>query len=455
MMPFQKPTFAKLPFRTEVGYGVGDYGLNLFWQGINFYLFFFYTDVMGLQSGLAGTLVALGGIWDAFSDPLMGVIAERTRSRWGAYRPYVLFGSLPLAFSFALTFYVPGFIPTEWLWLYAFATLILFKTCYTVVSIPYSTLGARMSTDGRERIRLSGVRMYFGFLGGVSVIALADLFQTAPEYGNTYFPVAVACGVISIIALVACFRGTSAAVSRRIASETGPTISETLKALVKNRAFLHITGATMSVTVANTIISATMLYVFTHGTGDFDAGQKALFIMAGMPLLTIPFWASVALRLGKKTTWHVACGIAVMGLALLYLALPAASSVPALAACAVLAFGTSAHGVLFWGMLPDTVEYGETATGVRNESSIFGMVSAGQKLALAGAAFVTGLLLEVIGYQAGTQATQATTEGLVLLITVLPAGGILCSALFVRLYPVSARSHLRATAQLQAREESL
>ncbi len=440
-----------LPWSARLGYGVGDFALNLFWQGTGFYLLFFYTDVVGLPNAVAGLVFAIGGLWDAFTDPIMGVVAERTRSRWGAYRPYLLLGGLPLAGTFVLLFVTPQSVMGLPVAVTALAALILFKTCYTVVSIPYSTLGARMTEDSDERTRVAGIRMYFGFLGGLTVISLANYMRDSFSDDQAFTIMAVVCSAISLGVLVLCFWGTKSAARRPANAPVAADFAQIVKTLALNKAFLLILAGIVMVTIAVTIISSTILYVFQYGFDDKSAGGTALLIMTGAPLITIPFWSFIALSLGKKRAWLLGCAATLFGLLTLYLS--ASSSFAALFAFALIALGMSSFAVLFWSMLPDTIEYGEHETKVRNESSIIGVVSSGQKIALAATAYGVGLTLDAIGYSAGTAQSEETIDSLILFVTAVPAAAIMVSIFLMASYPISSSLHRKFTNELHNRHE--
>ncbi len=442
-----------LPWSARLGYGVGDFALNMFWQGTGFYLLFFYTDVIGLPNTVAGIIFAIGGLWDAFTDPLMGVIAERTRSRWGAYRPYLLLGSLPLAVSFAFVFIVPNSFAGIPVALTVLVALILFKTSYTVISIPYSTLGVRMTEDSDERTRIAGIRMYFGFLGGLSVITMASYFRDRFPDQQAFVVIAVVCGAISVCIFILCFFGTRTAARRPANAPVAANFTEIITTLLRNRAFLAILGGIVFVTIATTVINSTVLYVFQYGYDDASSGGFALMIMAGAPLITIPLWSLVALKVGKKNTWLMGSFAALVGLAGLYFSTSATSPTYALVAYGVIALGISSYAVLFWSMLPDTIEYGEHKTWVRNESSIVGVVSSGQKIALAVTAYGLGISLDAIDYTAGQSQSGETIEGLILMVTAVPAIAIFFSAIFMIAYPISSLLHRRFTDELHSRHD--
>ena len=164
---------ARLSWPMRLGYGVGDMGFNLFFTTASLFLLLYYTDVAGLPPATAGWIMAAALVWDAVTDPAMGYLASRTRSRWGRYRPWILFGTVPLAASWALIFLPTGFTGFA-LTLWALAAQVLFRTFYTIVSLPYVSLSAAMTTDSRERGLLAAIRMLSATAAGLG-IALATL----------------------------------------------------------------------------------------------------------------------------------------------------------------------------------------------------------------------------------------------------------------------------------------
>src|SRR5258708_19475655 len=161
---------ARLGWARITAFGAGDFAFNLYWQSISLYLLFYYTDAVGVSAGTAGLIDMVASIWDGLIDPLVGAAADRTRTRWGGYRPYILFGAVPLALAFGLLYYRP---PFEGAALVGFVLVahLLFRTLYATVNVPYAALTARMTRDARERATLSGARMLFSTVAAM-VVAL-------------------------------------------------------------------------------------------------------------------------------------------------------------------------------------------------------------------------------------------------------------------------------------------
>ncbi|NVJ96629.1 MAG: MFS transporter [Alphaproteobacteria bacterium] len=435
------PTLLQKPFwKPFWGYGIGDYGLNLFWQSVGFYLFFYYTNVLGVSSSLVGTIILIGSLWDAVTDPAMGYLAERTKSRWGPYRPYLLFGAAPLGLTFGLLF-TPVSLGSDSLeFIYLLAVLLAFRTCYTVVSIPYASLGARITRDSNARTRLAGIRMYCGFLGGVSISFLAKKLQSYfPD--DVAFPImAFSAAFVGFLVLIGCFKATANTDHTLDAAVSPAPFMASLQAVLKNGPFLLLVGGIIFVTIANTIIGQSLLFFFESHLGNRHVGTTAIVIMTAAPLVSIPLWAMITLRIGKRNAWIAGSLIGVVGLAPFNLGM-ANTELLALVATTIITLGLSSYAVIFWSMLPDTIEYGEYKSMVQNESLLIGLASSFQKVTIGLSAFALGILLELVGYTPGIAASNETAQGIKNIFSLIPMIALLLSSSLILFYPITAKLH--------------
>ncbi|MBV8063181.1 MAG: MFS transporter, partial [Nevskia sp.] len=189
------------------GFAVGDFGFNLYWQGLGLFLIYFHTDVLGVPAAWAGLAYLVASVWDGLSDPLMGLLADRNRSRWGRYRPFLLFGSAPLALAFVLAFSAPR-LPLPLLVGYAVLSQMLVRTLYNALAIPYSALSAAMTQDSAVRTTLAGLRMQCAFAGGIAVAWLMPALAQAlaPACGRAAYAVAAAIvGTLATVTFIWCF----------------------------------------------------------------------------------------------------------------------------------------------------------------------------------------------------------------------------------------------------------
>ena len=440
-----------LPFARRLGYGVGDFGFNLFFTTASLYLLFYYTDVLGLSPSTAGWVFAGALVWDAVFDPVMGYVANRTRTRWGRYRPYLLFGGLPLAASWALIF-LPVDLEGSALILFAASAHIVFRTLYAVVSMPYLALSATMTGDSHERGVLASIRMVAattcGLFAAFSTLKLVELFGG----GSTgFFWTAVIYGIIAAIVFTIVFAST-----REIAAapdEISPTARDMIAMLRRNRAFWIVCAAMLAGAFGGTLFSKTLPYYFKYAVERPDLIGLALTALTAAVAISMPVWTAVMKRTSKRTMWLSGAVVGVSGYILLWFSPSEGTSM--FLPIAVIGFGAGASYLGFWSMMPDTVEFGEWTSGIRSEGAIFGFVSLIQKGALGLAAAMLGELLSAIGYRANQPQTAETLE-MMRLIMILGAGSLAVIAAFsISFYPIDRRMHARLQNGIAVRKKRM
>ena len=442
----------RLGWGQKIGYGSGDFAFNLYWQGISLYLFYFYTDVLGLPNAMAGIIYAIGSFWDAGTDPIMGYLADRTRTRWGRYRPYLLFVPIPMAFGYLLLLWQPGDMSITALGIIALIGQLIFRLLFTMASTPYSALMARMTNNSEDRAGMAGARMLFAYLGAFSVVALAGgLLENADSDREAFMSLAVISGILATVIFWICF-----AICREPPEDDAQapnlTIKQSFVSLRQNTPFLVVFAAVVLMTTGTTVIGKTMIYFFEYQMGDRNGAQIALMAFGLTGLLVIPFWTFVTLKTSKRLVWMV--GSFFLSLALLaFLVNPATSQNMVILNYIAMSFGAGAFAITFWGMLPDTVEYGEWKTGHRVESMVFGFATFAQKSAVALSALILGVLLDVIGYQAGIVQSEETLSGLRMIIVFVPLAGVVTSVACIYFYPLSPQRHADIVAELQSRAQ--
>ena len=230
-MDTQEPSLQRLSWGQKIGYGSGDFAFNLYWQGVSLYLFYFYTDVLGLPNAMAGIIYAIGSLWDAVTDPAMGYVAERTRTRWGRYRPYLLFTPIPLALSYLLIFWHPGDVSVTTIAVLALTGQFIFRLFFTIASTPYSSLMARMTQDANDRAGMAGARMLFAYAGGFSVVILTGaMLEAIGDDRQAFLLIGLISGVLATLVFWVCFyicREPEEAAD----APTPPSVKETIRSL--------------------------------------------------------------------------------------------------------------------------------------------------------------------------------------------------------------------------------
>ena len=429
--------------KIRAAYGIGDYAICLYWSGVGLYLLYFYTDVVGISPLYAGWIYAIGITWDAITDPFMGFIAERTRSKWGSYRPFIIFGSVPLALSFVLLFWVPPFEGT-FLFLFLLLVNIFHRSCFTIVSVPYSSLTARITDDSDERTKLTTARMLAASFGTFSISAAGFpivLFFGSGNESTGFLFLGLISGSIAILILAI----TVYFVEERTfdpVNQINANFKLIAKSVSQNYPFWIVFSSILILGSTAIMFNNNLIY-FVKYSLDLHAYQGLILgTSGGFTLLAIPFWALLALRLGKRNSWLIAMVWLLVGFLAFYF-YPTQSLSELLIILAFLGFGNGATGVLFWSMLPDTIEYGEWKTGIRTESSLYGFMTFAQKGAIGISALLLGIILTNIGFIPNETQSQETLDSLKMVMSWVPISGVILSLVMVIFYPINKSFHAK------------
>lgn len=443
----------------KFGWAAGDFGFNIFWQALNLLMLPFYTDVLGLSAALAGTVFLIASLWDGFADTIIAAIADRTRTRWGSYRPYLIFASPVLVVSFMVAFLTPDWDQSG-LFLYALLSQIFLRTAYSVVAIPYSSLSARISQDADERASMAGWRMFFAFSGGAVVTffmpRLVDMLGDRAD-NTTYVIAAGLVGVISLPFFWLTFATTSEPEQLAEANPKGLSLAATgedLKAAWQmarhNGPLMRIFGCIIVSSLAFTMTNKCLVYYVTYYVGRKDLVPSLVPFALVMNLAFAPVWAWIAQRSSKRLTWLLANCISAVAYTVFYFS---TSKDPYVAAVliGVISAANIAYQVLFWAMLPDTVEYNAWKTGQRHDAKVFGFASFAKQLALGLNGALLGVLLTAIGYVPNQPQSAEALTGLKAIMALVPLLGVGMSAILIWGYPLDQRRHRALIAETAAR----
>lgn len=436
----------KLSIGQRVGYGTGDLGINLYFISAMTYLLYFYTDVFGLSAAAAGGVFLVARVVDAVTDPIMGLIAERTHSRWGRLRPWILFGSLPLAAAGVLTFTAPE-LDADGRVLWAYVTYVTFGLVYTVVAIPYAALTGSLTADHHERTVLSTVRMAFAFSGGyvvsVGMLPLVGTFGGgAPGFTRTMTLFAAVATVLLWL--------TVASTRERIQPPAGQALAlgDSLRAVFVNPPLLLVmvlfTCGMLSFTVRQTVTP----FFFKYNLGREDLVPAFFAVTLPVMMISLAGVPALSNRFGKAGAIVVGAVITLGGCAGLYFTPYDAIGWVFFWSC-IVALGGTPIAVLGWAMIPDTVEYAQWRHGLRADGAIFSFASFFQKLAKAlGGAGVAGALA-ISGYLANEAQSPRTLAAIHALLTLAPAGIMLVMIVAARAYRLDRDAHAELLARLQ------
>lgn len=433
-----------MSFLRKVGYGLGIFGPMLGWVAAMQYLMYFYTEVVGLTPSRAGLIFLIGMVWDAVSDPLIGAIADRTRSRWGRYRPYLLFGAAPYGLSIALLFTPPEGTP-ELVFVAALGAHLLFRTGYTVVYMPYTAMIARLTTDYDSRTDLTAFKTFFVFCGNLTVSFAFYALVVALGNGNEragFLPAAALIGVVAAGTTWLCFFSTQeqdVGVTKSV-RRGGMSVATIARDMAANRPFIMLFAG---VAVFGGFYGAELAmvpYFAKYWFGDPEISRTLFTTQAVMSLASIPGWLWLGHRYGKKTVWIMGTSLAAVGLLAIF-ALASDSVWVTAVLYGVANVGATGFILIFYAMTADTVDWGEWRTGQRQEGITFGMISFANKFAGGVATGAAGMALAWVGFVTDQTQTDATLLGMRVIGLLIPAVAFIVSALLMVTYPISKQRH--------------
>lgn len=443
----------KLRTGTKLAYGVGDLGANLVLQAIGFYLMYYLTDVALLSASLAGLMLTLVRLVDAFTDPFIGYLSDRTRTKWGRRRPYILFGAFPVGVFFFLLFAGPVAHGQAGLFIQYLLLYTLYFLSFSVVNIPYSALTPDMTQDFDERTNLTGFRMASAVVG--TLIAAGATRILVDLFGNErlgFATVAAAYGLIFILVNLIVFAGARERPNLAPVNAERVPVLQLYRRVFANSPFVLVAVAYVLGTIGTTIISASLAYYFKYYVGREALLSPIFLVLLLTAMAAIPLWTVVSKRIGKKPAYNTGMGILALAMILFFFLSP--GQVGLMFAVAALAgLGLSTFYVLPWAMVPDTIEYNELRTGARNEGIFYGVWSFGTKLAGALAGSMLGLGLSLARYVPNVaEQTPGALLGIRAITCLAPLALIVAGIIVLGFYPITQAKYREMLAEIEARK---
>ena len=454
----------RLSVQEKVGFAVGDAAGNIYFQTFLLFLLYFYTDVVGLSASAVATMFMVTRIWDAVNDPLMGTVADRTNTRWGKFRPYLLWLAVPVGVLGVLTFTTPEFGSTGKL-VYAYVTYNLLMMAYTAINVPYSALMGVITPNSLERTEISSYRFVAAFVGSLVVQGSTLWLVTYFGEGNDAVGWQWAMACLSALAVVL-FLVTFATTKERVAPPPGQQhdLRGDLRALFRNTAWLLIAGATVFQLFFIVVRNSSIVYYFKYYVQDqqttlfgraFDLSFETLssyFLLSGsiLTILGVILTPWFARKMDKGTAYVTFLGISAVGAALYYVLSPR-DLLLIFALNLVISFAWGPVSVLQWAMYTDAADHGEWKNGRRTTGLVMAASLFALKLGLAlGGAFV-GWILAYHGFVANEAQTSETLEGIRRLMSLYPAALGAIGAALMLWYPLTNRMMVQIEQDLTAR----
>ena len=444
---------SKVPFISKLAYGMGDVGWNFSWMVVGNFLMIFYTDVFGISMSAVATLMLFSRFWDAINDPIIGGLSDKTHTRWGRYRPWLLFAAPLTALVLILTFWAhPDWSQTHKI-IYMAVTYCILVLGYTCVNIPYGTLCGAMTQNMTERAQINTSRSVSAMIAiGIINIITIPLIEWLGN-GNArqgYLLIAILYGTIFAVCHIFCFAKTKEVVEVPVAQKIPLRLQ--LQAVAKNKPYLL---ALLGQVLFGFILygrNADLLYYFTYVEND-----AVLFTYYSMAII-IPSIIGAAcfpkvFQLTSNKGWAAsvfAFGTGITIIALFFFS-PVTSPIPFYLFAALSQFFFSGFNTAIYAIIPDCVEYGEWRTGIRNDGFQYAFISLGNKIGMALGTALLALSLGWAGYEANTTQNEAVVAIMRHSFSTIPGILWVVTALALFFYKLDKRSYNRILAVIKYR----
>lgn len=450
----------KVQLREKIGYGLGDAASSMFWKVFSIFLPFFYTEVFGISAGALATMFLVTRIWDTANDPIMGIICDRTNTKWGKFRPFLFWLAIPFAIIGVLMFTTPNLGMSGKL-VYAYVTYTLMMMAYTAVNVPYASLLGVMSPNSNDRTAFASYRMVFAFAGSILVVAiyqpLVDWFKGTFSEATSYQFTMIAVGLLAATFFILTFSWTR----ERISPPKGQknNLKEDLKNLADNIPWFILLGSGVATLIFNSVRDGAALYYFTYYVGDGSAlslfskttlTYSTIYLVLGQitNMIGVIMAKPVSAKLGKRKTYMYAMFCAALLSGIFYFATKE-NIVYIYVLQALISFCAGIIFPLLWSMYADAADYSQWKTGRRATGLVFSASSMSQKLGWTIGGSLTLWLLVVFGYEANVEQSAETIKGLKYMMSFVPGAAALISGIVIMFYGLSDKKMTEIIADLE------
>jgi GPH family glycoside/pentoside/hexuronide:cation symporter len=425
----------KLPVREKIAYGLGDTAANLVWRTLMVFLPFFYTDVFGLSAAAVGTLLLVSRYGDGITDFIVGILADRGNTRWGKFRPWILFTAVPFGVLTVMTFTTPELGPTGKL-IYAYVTYNALLIVFTANNVPYSALTGVISHSPQERTILTSYRFFFAFFGAILVqgfnTKLVGYFGQGDDVAG-YRATMMLFAVVAVVLFIITFLGTKERVVTPKRNKL--ELKADLKDLLKNKPWMILFCVGLSFVTLTTLKQSVTMYYFSYYIGNISMAAVFMVISTLAALVGAVLAGPMSVRIGKKRLMRYSFILAGVSSAALYIAQP--TDIILIFALSMLTeFATGPIVVLFFAMLADAADYSEWKNHRRATGLVYSAGTLSLKFGTGVGGALTGWTLTVVGYTANVAQTPESLMGIRLLISVIPAAAALLGLIAFHFYPI-------------------
>lgn len=454
----------KIKLKEKIGYGFGDAASSMFWKIFTIYLAIFYTDVVGISAAALGTMLLVTRIWDTANDPLMGILCDRTNSKWGKFRPYLLWIAVPFGIIGVLMFSSPDFGPTGKL-VYAYITYTLMMMAYTAINVPYASLLGVMTKNSDERTSLASYRMVFAFAGSLLVVAiyqpLVDAFSRNFSVETSYQLTMTVVGALAVVFFVLTFSW----VRERILppKDQENNLKEDFRNLMKNTPWFVLLGAGVATLIFNSVRDGVALYYFKYFITDdaaltfsattFTYSTVYLFLGQATNMLGVIMAKPVSAYIGKRKTFMYAMFLAaIFSFAFYFCGKDDVAMIYILQA--LISFCAGIIYPMLWSMYADSADYSQWKTGRRATGLVFSASSMSQKLGWTIGGSITLWMLAIYGFMPNVDQSPETIRGIKYMMSFIPGACALISGLVMLFYKLGDKQMEQIMSDLSEREKN-
>ncbi|TCO10867.1 MFS transporter [Natronoflexus pectinivorans] len=460
---------SQVSLKEKIGYGFGDAASSMFWKIFTFYLAIFYTDVFGIPAAAAGTMFLVTRIWDTANDPIMGIIGDRTNTKWGKFRPYLLWIAFPFAIIGVLLFTTPNLDVTGKI-VYAYITYTLMMMVYTAINVPYASLLGVMTAKSTERTSFASYRMVFAFAGSLLVVALfqplVDGFNSLEmvDISTAYQLTMVVIGLLAVGFFLLTFSWTRERITPP--KDQKNNLREDLKNLAGNIPWFVILGAGVMTLIFNSVRDGVAMYYFKYYISDditretslvfsrmtFAISTFYIFLGQATNMIGVMMAKPISAIIGKRVTF-ISAMFTAAALSSVFFYLTRDNLFLIFALQAMISFCAGIIFPLMWAMYADAADYSQWKTGRRATGLVFSASSMSQKLGWTLGGSITLWLLAYFGFQANVEQNPETIQGIKLMMSYVPGIAALISGIFMIFYKLSDAKMEKIIADLDKRRE--
>ncbi len=439
----------KLPVKTKLTYGIGDLGNAVVNSAVQFFLMKFYTDGALVLPALAGSALLIGKIWDAINDPIMGWLTDRTQSRFGKRRVFMLFGAVPLGISIALLWFVPAGLSSLWMFVWIALTFTFFDTCWTLTNVPYYALTSELTDDYDERSSLTAYRMVMAvpayLIGAALTPAIVGLFALQR---TGYGVIGIAYGLLAAIVLILCALGIRERQTISTAA-ADPSPWKSLWSTLQNKPFVRLLIAYVIVNLSFALIKTLMAYFLQYQLNMAAETTPVMGLMLVCVTGSLFVWKKISEKFDKGPVY--AAGMFIGALAVsLTIFLPHERTGLIYGIAVLAGFGFGAQWIFPWAMVADVADFDRLNSGQQRGGMYYGVWGLATKLSEALAIAGTGWILTGFGYVANVEQSATALLGIRLFFGPVPAVLILAALPLLIWYPITRKSHAGVKQQLEA-----